>query len=168
MDDPDFEWFMIDASHIKVHPHAAGARGGNQYMGKDKRKLNSKIHLAVDAHGMSVRVLITSGVTADCTKASDLIRDFPARALLADRGYDTDAIIEKAREEKMEVVIPPKKNRKEQREYDQYLYKIRHLVENAFLRFKGWRSVATRYAKNTSSYLAIVQIRCLFLWSQIL
>lgn len=34
--DPDFEWLMIDASHIKVHPHAAGARGGNQEMGLTK------------------------------------------------------------------------------------------------------------------------------------
>ena len=34
--DPDFEWLMIDASHIKVHPHAAGARGGNQDMGRQK------------------------------------------------------------------------------------------------------------------------------------
>ena len=28
IDEPDFEWLMIDASHVKVHPHAAGARGG--------------------------------------------------------------------------------------------------------------------------------------------
>ena len=33
---PDFEWLMIDATHIKVHPHAAGARGGNQDMGRTK------------------------------------------------------------------------------------------------------------------------------------
>ena len=33
---PDFEWLMIDASHIKVHQHAAGARGGNQDMGRTK------------------------------------------------------------------------------------------------------------------------------------
>ncbi len=30
--EPDYEWLMIDASHIKVHPHAAGAKGGNQDM----------------------------------------------------------------------------------------------------------------------------------------
>jgi transposase len=36
MDDPDFEWLMIDASHIKVHPHAAGPPGGNQEMGRTK------------------------------------------------------------------------------------------------------------------------------------
>jgi transposase len=34
--DPDYEWLMIDASHIKVHPHAAGAKGGNQSMGLTK------------------------------------------------------------------------------------------------------------------------------------
>lgn len=36
IDEPDYEWLMIDASHIKVHPHAAGARGGNQMMGLTK------------------------------------------------------------------------------------------------------------------------------------
>ena len=36
IDDPDFEWLMIDASHIKVHPHACGAKGGNQAMGRTK------------------------------------------------------------------------------------------------------------------------------------
>ena len=34
--DPDYEWLMIDASHIKVHPHAAGARGGNEAMDQTK------------------------------------------------------------------------------------------------------------------------------------
>ncbi len=36
IDEPDFEWLMIDASHIKVHPHAAGAQGGNQEMARTK------------------------------------------------------------------------------------------------------------------------------------
>jgi hypothetical protein len=49
--EPDFEWLMIDASHIKVHPHAAGAQGDNQAMGRTTGGLNCKIHLAVDAHG---------------------------------------------------------------------------------------------------------------------
>ena len=36
IDDPDYEWLMIDASHCKVHPHAVGARGGNQDMSRTK------------------------------------------------------------------------------------------------------------------------------------
>ena len=67
----------------------------------------------------------------------------------------------------MAAVIPPKKNRKEPREYDKELYKLRHLVENAFLKLKGRRGIATRYAKNTASFLAAVQIRCLALWVDI-
>ena len=86
---------------------------------------------------------------------------------MADRAYDTDAIIEKAKASGMEVVIPPKKNRKDQRSYDKYLYKLRHLVENAFLSIKRWRGIATRYSKNASSFLAAVQIRCILLWAQI-
>lgn len=67
----------------------------------------------------------------------------------------------------MQAVIPPKKNRKVKREYDKDLYKIRHLVENAFLHLKRWRGIATRYAKNAASFLAAIQIRCIMLWAQI-
>lgn len=43
-------------------------------------------------------------------------------------------------------------------------YKLRHLVENAFLFFKRWRGIVTRYAKNTTSFVAAVQIRCIATW----
>ena len=97
-----------------------------------------------------------------------MIEGLEGEALLAGRGYDSDAIVGNAREKGMEVVIPPKRNRKEQREYDKYLYKLRHLIENAFLRMKEWRGVATRYAKRLSSYLAIVQIRCACMWLKVI
>ena len=77
---------------------------------------------------MPVRLSLTEGTVADCTQASDLIADLAAQFLLADRAYDTDAIIAEALAQGMEPVIPPKKNRKEPREYDRYLYKLRHLV----------------------------------------
>ena len=98
-----------------------------------KRGLNTKIHLAVDANGMPVRILITEGTRADCKEAVHLIQGLSAEALLADRGYDTQEIIDHALRSGMSVVIPPKRNRKEQRDYDRYVYKLRHLVENAFL-----------------------------------
>ena len=88
--------------------------------------------------------------------------------LLADKGYGSDAIIELATEQGMKAQIPPRKNRKEQREYDKELYKLRHLVENAFLHLKRWRGIATRYAKCASSFLAAAHIRCIALWAEIL
>jgi transposase len=96
-----------------------------------------------------------------------LIEGIDAEHLLADRGYDSDAIVEQAKKQGMKPVIPPRKNRKVMREYDKEIYKLRHLVENAFLHLKRWRGIVTRYAKNTASFLAAVQIRCIVLWANI-
>ena len=132
-----------------------------------KRGLNTKIHLAVDAFGLPVRVLVTQGTDAGCTHAGRLIEGLHAEHLLADKGYDTDAILAQAAAQGMAAVIPPKKNRVAQRPYDEDRYKLRHLVENAFLHLKRWRGIATRYAKNSKSFLAAVHIRCLVLWLNI-
>jgi len=121
----------------------------------------------VDAFGLPVRIVVTDGTTADCTQASKLIDGIKAENLLADRGYDSDQIVEVAENQGMIAVIPPRKNRKTQRTYDKDLYKLRHLVENAFLHLKRWRGIATRYAKNISSFIAAVQIRCIALWANI-
>lgn len=117
---------------------------------------------------MPVRFLVTAGTAADCKQASELIEGLAADYLLADRGYDTDAMIQTAIAAGMEPVIPPKRNRKEQRYYDKELYKVRHLVENAFLHLKRWRGIATRYAKTTASFVAAVQVRCIALWLAVL
>jgi transposase len=116
---------------------------------------------------MPVRIIITEGTTADNTQAVALIDGISAENLLADKAYDTDAILEYLEERGMFAVIPPKRNRKIQRDYDKEIYRIRHLVENAFLYLKQWRGIATRYAKNTASFLAAVQIRCIFRWATI-
>ena len=86
------------------------------------------MHLAVDAHGMRVRVIITESSRADCKEARTLIGGFNAEMLLADRGYDTDEIIETAINHTTTPVIPPKKNRRVKRSYDRYLYTLRHLA----------------------------------------
>ena len=65
-------------------------------------------------------------------------------------------------------IIPSRTNRKEQRDDDRHLYKIRYLVEHAFLHLKQWRGMATRYAQNTRSFLAALPIRCLMMWSKII
>ena len=116
---------------------------------------------------MPVRILATEATRADCSLAAELIEGLSAEHLIADKGYDSDAIIAQAEQQGMKAVIPPRKNRKVLREYDQHLYKQRHLVENAFLHIKQWRGIATRYAKRLSSFLAAAQIRCLVLWLRI-
>jgi transposase len=111
-------------------------------------------------------MFISSGTVADCQFGERLIEGVDADYLLADKGYDVQSIIDAAKNLGMEVVIPPKKNRKEQRYFDREIYRLRHLVENAFLHLKRWRGIATRYAKNTDSFLAAVQIRCIAIRAQ--
>ena len=113
-------------------------------------------------------MVITEGTAADCTQAGELMEGIDAEYLLADKAYDTGAIINQCQDQGIEPVIPSKSNRRQPREHDQYVYRQRHLVENAFLWLKRWRGIATRYAKNASSFLASAQIRCLAIWAKIL
>ena len=91
---------------------------------------------------MPVRLAVTAGTVADCSQALPLIEGIKAEHLLADKAYDTNEIVAGASARGMNPVIPPKSNRKEKRDYDRALYKLRHLVENGFLEFKQWRGVA--------------------------
>ena len=116
---------------------------------------------------MPVRLALTGGTAADCSQALSLIEGIEAQCLLADKAYDTNEIIAAASDMGMEAVIPPKSNRKEKREYDRALYKLRHLVENGFLEFKQWRGIATRYAKRAASYLAACQLRAAMIWTKL-
>jgi len=74
-------------------------------------------------------------------KALDLIEGFKMKALLADKGYDANYIVEAVGE--AEAVIPPRSMRKTLRNYDKDLYKERNLVERMFNKLKHFRRVAT-------------------------
>ena len=117
---------------------------------------------------MPVRMLLTAGAVADCTQGLALIEGFTAEHLLADKGYDTNQIVDMAAEWGMQAVLPAKGNRREQREYDRDLYQARDLVENGICNFKQWRGVATRYAKKAASVLANCQIRAISLWAKVI
>ena len=116
---------------------------------------------------MPVQVVVTTATRADGQEAPALIQDLPAECLMADRGYDSDAVVTFAQRLGMEGGIPPRKHRKHPRAYDRYRYGLRHLGENTFLLLKQWRGIATRYLKHFSSFLAAVHIGCLALWLKI-
>ena len=61
IDEPDLEWLMVDASYVKAHQHAAGARGGNEGIGLTKGGETPKyiwplIHLVFRSESLSRRV----------------------------------------------------------------------------------------------------------------
>ncbi len=85
-------------------------------------------------------------------------------ALLADKGYDADAIREELAKASVEAVIPAKSNRCIPIPHDREKYRWRNLVERLFNKLKNFRRVATRYDKTAESYLGFVALASVTLW----
>lgn len=87
------------------------------------------------------------------------------QALLADRAYDArDRVLDVLEKSGIQAVIPPKSNRILQREYDEDMYKIRHLIENFFAKLKQFRAIATRYDKRASTFLGAIHLAASLIW----
>jgi transposase len=77
--EPDLEWEFIDGSIVKAHQHSAGAASDeNQAIGKSRGGNTTKIHMAVDAHGLPIDFEITGGEVHDCKVAPEFIEKLPA------------------------------------------------------------------------------------------
>ena len=107
-----------------------------------------------------MQFLLTGGQVADCTQAIPLLGERKAEAVLADKGYDADAIVAHIKFSGAQAVIPPKSNRKQQRPYDKELYKQRNHIERCFSRLKHFRRLATRYDKHKACFHAFVALAC--------
>lgn len=102
---------------------------------------------------------------SDLDGSNELLPELEAMTLLADTGYDADErVMEPLRVAGKEIVIPPKKNRKELRAYDKELYKARHLIEYFFCKLKQYRALATRYDKTARNFLAAVYLAASVIW----
>lgn len=93
------------------------------------------------------------------------MNDLPvARHLLADRGYDANWFRQTLLEKTITPCIPPKKNRKQQVDYDKLLYRQRHKVETMFGRLKDWCRIATRYDRYAHTFIAAIKIAAIVIW----
>ena len=92
------------------------------------------------------------------TQAEPLMRGHEADAFIADKAYDSDAVVAAAKRQGAAAVIPPKKNRKVARAYDKHLYKERKKVEWFINLIKQFRRVATRYEKTARNFLGFVHM----------
>lgn len=134
-------------------------------MGRSRGGLTSKIHALVDAEGRPVTLRLTAGQVADCTEAQVLIDNLrEGDILLADKGYDSNAIRAKAAERKAWANIPPKTNRKGSFAFSRRVYRQRNLVERFFNRIKQFRGIATRYDRRPENYLAAVKLVAARIW----
>ena len=135
-----------------------------QALGRSRGGFSTKIHIAVDALGNPLRFILTAGQRHDSPQAAPLIEGFEPQALIADKGYDSDALVKALTAKSIEVVIPPKKNRLEQRQYDRHLYRERHLIECFIGKIKHYRRVFSRFEKLSKNYLGFLSFVSALVW----
>lgn len=107
---------------------------------------------------------LTPGQAADISQAEPLLEALEPGAVIADKGYDADALVERLDARSIAAVIPPKANRKEKRPCDFALYRERNLVERFFGKIKQYRAIATRYDKLATTFMAGVLLVCVLIW----
>lgn len=126
--------------------------------------MTTKIHAVVDALGNPLRCTLTAGQIADISQASELIDGLTPDMVIGDKGYDADQLVAQIQTIGADAVIPPKRNRLQQREYDRHWYKDRNLVERFFNRIKQFRRIATRYDKLDRNFGSFLNLVCAFVW----
>jgi len=137
-----------------------------QAFGRSRGGFTSKVHCVVDARGRPLGFHLTGGEAADC-KSYDILIDLPEQrpeAMLADKGYDTDAIRADLKARRIRAVIPPRSHRTSVIRWNKRLYRLRNRIERAIGHLKINRAIATRYDKLAESFLGMLHLAAFRYW----
>jgi transposase len=124
------------------------------------------VHAVVDALGNCLHLALTPGEAADSPQLCRLLAALAKQpgAVVTDKAYDTNAVLDTVAQYAAEAVIPRKATRLDQRYYDENLYADRNKVERFFSRLKEARGFATRYEKTATSFLAVAHLLATLDW----
>ena len=158
---------MIDATVIRAHACSAGYKKNSQKeeaLGRSVGGFSCKINALVDALGNPLKFILCPGQEHDINAALPLIEGLSGITVLADKGYDSDELIEAIQEKGGKAVIPPRKNRKTMRCYDKHAYKERHLIECFFGKIKCFRRIFSRFDKTACAYMGFLSYASTLIW----
>lgn len=167
--DIDNEWNFIDGTVVKAHQHASGAASGmDEGIGKSVGGNTTKVHVLADSCGNPIDFKITGGQVHDSKMANVLIEICEAENFVGDKAYHSEEIRGNLLKKGITAIIPVKKNSvdKSNPDFDEQLYRYRHLIENLFARLKHFRSIATRYEKLKINYASMLYLACAYIWSK--
>jgi transposase len=134
-------------------------------MGRSRGGLTTKIHALVDANGLPIALKLTEGQAHDGRSAADMLGGLgEGQVLLADRGYDSDALRETLAAQGAWGNIKPMPGRVNIPVFSPFLYRLRNLVERFFNKLKHFRAIATRFEKHDANYLALVKLAAVKIW----
>ena len=164
LQDPDLEWVSGDSTIVRAHACSAGYGKDTQKqeaLGRSKGGFSTKVHALVDALGNPLRFILSPGQQHDITLAHQLRMGYEHVPFIGDKSYDADhftlTIPDKS-------CVPPRKNRKSPRTYDEHIYKERHTVECLIGKMKHFRRVFSRFDKSANSYLSFLCFAAVFIW----
>jgi transposase len=131
-----------------------------QAIGVSRGGRTTKLHVITDVLGRPAVIHLTPGNASDVRAAPEVIAAAPGplRRLVADRGYDADALRRDLRSAGTAPVIPGRRTRKRPIRHDRSRYNDRWRVEAAFCRLKDFRRVATRYDKLAANFASAVAL----------
>ena len=118
--------------------------------------MTTKVHVVVDAIGRLIQGRLTAGQVHDVTQAQALLRDVPARCVVADKAHDAQALRHAIAATGAKAVIPPRASRRESIRWSKAIYRHRNLVERFFCRIKQYRRIATRYDKLAERFTSFI------------
>ncbi len=168
-DDGDLANLMVDSTIVRAHSCAAGApaaQGGqaSQALGRSRGGFTTKIHVSVDAQGRPLRIRLTAGQRHDITQAPDLTDGLDFEHLIADRSYDANKFLARIYAQQAIPVIPPRANRRVQRDYDHALYRERHVIECFINKIKQYHRIFSRFDKLDTRYLGFLCFVAVLIW----
>jgi transposase len=118
-------------------------------MGRSRGGLTTKLHAVVDANGNPITLKLIEGQAHDGRSADEMLDSVgKGQTLLADRGYDSDALRNTLAERGAKANIKPMPNRVNIPKFNKQLYRKRNLVERFFNKLKHFRAIATRFEKH--------------------
>ena len=132
-------------------------------MGRSRGGFGTKIHVRVSGLGLPSKFVLTPGQAQDVTQAKALLAGTAPAVVIADRGYDSKALVRAIESRGAEAVIPTQSDRSVQRVIDRERYKDRNLAERCWARLKRYRRVATRYEKTARNFLGFVHLASVML-----
>jgi transposase len=130
----------------------------SQAIGRSRDGWTTKILALTDALGNLVRFTLLPGQRHDSIGVAPLIEEIAFGALIADKAFDINWIIQEMDERGAGIVIAQHPSRREHRDIDPELYKWRHLIENVFGKLKEFKRIAMRADKTDQSFAALIYL----------
>ncbi len=110
--------------------------------------------------------MLTAGQAHDLKAAPHLLAGLKCRHVVADRGYDADALLDLIRRSGAKAHIPSTRQRRVHRSVSRRIYRQRNLIERYFNKLKHFRRIATRFDKLARNFLAAVALASARLWTR--